>query len=158
MTMATEETQVKPGADNENLLARIEKLELQVAELTRQLDALSGRVANGGKTQVAAEPVKRPALLPDSIGEKLTPAMERVIARMNRGEAKEAFNDLRSIPAEELASQPVSVALVAAALCMQRGETDAGLKAIRKVRTLTDDPRVLSILKRLESQSQAKAG
>ena len=153
--MAIEDTQTVVDVDAGGLVERIEALELQVAELTRQLDALSGRVANGSGHPGKAAPAKRPALLLESIGEKPSPAMERVIARMNRGEAKEAFADLRSIPPEELATQPVSVALVAAALCMQRGEHEAGLRAIRKVRALTDDPRVLKILKRLESQTKA---
>ena len=83
----------------------------------------------------------------------ITPSIANVIELVRRGESEQAQRELQALPAEEIAGHPAAVALVAAALCIQRGDVPSGLEALERARELTDDPRLLKVLALVAGQA-----
>ncbi len=95
---------------------------------------------------------RQPARLAAFSGEEISPVMEQVIKMIQSGDDAKAYEDLRSMSTTELASQPTVVGLVAAALYIKKGDFQSGLQALERVRTITDDPRLLKVVKMVEAQ------
>ena len=145
----------------EQLLARIEALtermavlESSLAELARRLDAqapatpsTNGAGYSNGAAHLDETAPAVPAL-------KISAGLASVIKLIAVGQGDEAHRAMRELPPEELREQPAVVALVAAALCVQRGDYSSGLTALTKARTLTDDPRLLRVMQAIEKQMQ----
>lgn len=157
--------------DSELTAIRIRLLELEqrVEELTARLGNLVELVAQHGPDSPAQadEPIA-PVLLADPVAPATsqpaepkagppTPAISRgmlkIIQHISQGDGETAQQELQALPQAELTGQPAVVALVAAALFVQRGDLKAGLKALRQARGLTDDPRLLKLISLLEEQS-----
>ncbi|GEM_PF-2557598 len=167
--MTDSEASTPPDGELTAIRIRLLELEQRVDELSDRLGNLVQLVAQQGPDGPPrpAEP-QPPVLLADPpTGEPDQPAesgaaaaapaasrgMLRVIQHISQGDGETAQRELQALPQEELASQPAVVALVAAALFVQRGDLEAGLKALKQARGLTDDPRLLKLISLLESQS-----
>ena len=152
--MTDSEAAPQNGSELTAIHIRLLELEQRVEELTERVDNLVELVAQHGHdgpaaadAPVTAEPQAGPAAPAVSRG------MLRIIQYISQGDGETAQQELQALPQEELASQPAVVALVAAALFVQRGDLKAGLMALRQARGLTDDPRLLKLISLLEKQS-----
>ena len=139
---------------------RLMQLEQRVEELERRIGNLVDQVALLNRALKARLDDEHSLRLesntevagPSAIGEAISPGMFQVIELIQRGESDAAQQALYSLPENELAMQPAAVALVAAALFVQRGDVEAGLRALKQARQLTSDPRLLALVGRLEQQ------
>lgn len=131
---------------------RISELEARLAELAERLASALAPPGAAAAARVTDAPPAAAEPAPQ-LGAKITPELARVIRLVQQGEGDSAQRELRRIPEEELARQPEVVALVAAALCVQRGDYATGLKALERARTLTDDPRLLRVMQLIEEQA-----
>lgn len=142
----------------DNLAHRVDNLVTQVARLSR-LQKPTGNQEEAAKAE--APPVKDQAVSATiskaatdvAMRPEITPGMVSVIQLIGQGRGEEAQRKLHSLPETELAGQPAVVALVAAALFIQRGDYAAGLKAVNKARKLTDDPRLQRLIQLIEKQT-----
>ena len=131
---------------------RLEELNSRVGNLVGQVATLSRRVAElEGREAGQAAPVMPFGLDAAVVGE-LSPGMQHVVELIQSGQGEAAQVALYDLPENELSQQPVAVALVAAALFIQRGDVAAGLKALRQANQLVEDPRLAAVVERLESQ------
>lgn len=141
---------------------RVEELSLRVGNLVELVARLSHDADSSAQPLTVSEDAAAAAATAEPAAgsaeaAQATPAisrgMLRVIQRIQHGDGETAQQELQALPQQELASQPAVVALVAAALFVQRGDLKAGLKALRRARGLTDDPRLLKLISLLEEQS-----
>lgn len=86
------------------------------------------------------------------LGPAISPSMRNVIRLVHNGDADTAQRELRSIPEDELSANPATVAIVAAAMCAQRGEMAQALKALDHARGLTRDERLLTVMEHIRAQ------
>jgi hypothetical protein len=142
--------------------ARVLSLEEQVAELTQRLDnTVSSLVkltqyVRGLQAPQAASPAPAREAAPEAAS--ATPRMLEVVKLVQQGKGEEAQALLQSMPQQELTAQPAIVALAAATLCLQRGDIAACLKALKRARGFTSDPRLLKVLERVEAKAQSQNG
>jgi hypothetical protein len=148
---------------NEELLSRLDALAGRVASLESLVAELT-RPSNGQSVHAVTHFESTPSLngaagetdhskqAADSAPRKISPGLVDVIKLIAVGQGDEAHRKMRELPAEELREQPAVVALVAAALCVQRGDYSSGLTALTKARSLTDDARLLRVMQAIESQ------
>ena len=141
----------------DNLAHRIDNLVTQVARLSRLQ-----KPADNQEEPASSEPEDKNGSAHETISKaatdvamrpEITPGMVSVIQLISQGRGEEAQRQLHSLPETELAGQPAVVALVAAALFIQRGDYAAGLKAVNKARRLTDDPRLQRLIQLIEKQT-----
>jgi uncharacterized coiled-coil protein SlyX len=148
---------------------RLDALEMRTAELEESLDRLAARIeqavarlaalaqaVSGVETHTqhgsaAGAPVMPPSA-PPSDTPRISSEMAQVIRLVQAGRGEEAQRLLRSLPEDQLAGQPGVVALVAAALCAQRGDYATGLKALESARAVTGDPRLLRLMQLMQEQ------
>ena len=116
------------------LQARLDELEQRVADLETLLAGLLESI-----------PARRPS-------EAHPGNMRNVINLIYSGETDAAQRELRRIPEDELAENPATVAIVAAALCAQRGEMAQALKALDRANALTSDERLLKVMEHIRAQ------
>ncbi len=135
------------------LEARIAELEARLAELAARVEPVLLQHAAQAPHPGGAAPDPAAAAQAPPLPAKITPELARVIRLVQQGQGDEAQRELRRIPDEQLAQQPEVVALVAAALCVQRGDYATGLKALERARTLTNDPRLLRVIQLIEEQT-----
>ena len=136
----------------DELQARLRTLESQLYRHDSQLSGLASQfeellkvVTRGGAGQQAAEQEQQPA--------SVTPGIARVLKLVHGGKTTEAQQELRSLPTEELAGQPAVVALVAAVLCIERGDFEAGLTALNRARQYSDDPKLQRVIDLVRKQA-----
>lgn len=134
-------------SSNEQFLDRLAQLELRVTDLEAQVVSLAGAL-EAGRASVDGIPSGDEACLSAAIPDK----MRNVIRLLQSGDADAAQQELRSIPEEELAEDPAAVAIVAAALCAQRGDMTQALKALDHAKGLTNDERLLRVMERIRTQ------
>jgi hypothetical protein len=137
----------------EALEARVSLLETRLAQLSAHIELnplLHDLPASSAGSREAAPETARPA---PPLQLQITPELASVIRLVQQGHGDAAQRELRRIPEEHLAQQPEVVALVAAALCVQRGDYATGLKALERARTLTNDPRLLRVMQLIEEQA-----
>jgi hypothetical protein len=148
---------------------QIKELASRCAHLEQRVDALTSLAANlmaeiasvaPDRYAPPAEPgLEQPVHAPvptAAVHAKrgVSAGIARVIQLIHRGETAAAQKLLRSVPQKELAEQPASVALVAAALCIERGDFQAALKALGRARQLTDEARLLKVIELVEAQAR----
>jgi hypothetical protein len=157
---------VDSSSTNEELHGQIEALNLRVFSLEQSLDEMWQRFNNfvgSVGNQISASPPA--ASLNGSAHEApvaeaeprpkprvITPGLAAVIRLIAVGQAEEAHKAMRELPQEELAEQPAVVTLAVAALCVQKGDYAAGLKALERARSMTDDSRLLRVIQAVEAQ------
>jgi len=135
---------------------RLMELEQRVAELDARVANLVDKLID--LTQVVrslSEELRRRSSLDASAAEPApdtSPAMAHVIQLVFQGDSEAAQRELHALPEEELAEQPAIVALVAAALFVQRGDYEHGLQALQRARELTDDPRIMHVIQLVAAQ------
>jgi hypothetical protein len=120
-----------------NLVDKLMRLTQVVRGLSEELHQRSGQVEGGIEIET-----------PSSAG------MAHVIQLVFQGAGEDAQRELYALPEEELASQPAVVALVAAALFVQRGDYENGLQALQRARELTDDPRIMHVIQLVAAQME----
>lgn len=142
---------MKTTADIAGLEQRLAALELRLAEVEARLEQTEHMgLANATPATPNGAGTDGPAAAPPPL--KISPELVRVIRLVQEGRGDEAERELRHLPEAELAAQPGVVALVAAALCVQRGDYANGLKALRRARSLTGDARLLRVMELVEAQ------
>lgn len=142
---------MSPARDHADLEPRLAALEQRLAEVEARLEQLAGGAqAEAAQPAAAADGAGASAAVAPAL--KITPELVRVIRLVQEGRGDEAERELRRLPEAELASQPGVVALVAAALCVQRGDYANGLKALGRARSLTGDARLLRVMELVEAQ------
>jgi hypothetical protein len=170
-----DQTPAGPESDAAALALRMSDLEQRIEEITQRVDNLVNQVARLSRLSQSADDNNLDldsAADEDSVlaGEaddqaaeltaahaplttEISPGMVRVIQLIGQGEGEAAQTKLHSLPEGELASQPAVVALVAAALFVQRGDYDSGLKAVSRARQLTNDERLIKLTQLIEQQA-----
>ena len=137
----------------DDLQARLSSIEAKIAShdsllsgLTSQLEGPAQPVDQGsGGPRQAAE--REPKQVP------VTPGIARVLKLVHGGKSGEAQQELRKLATEELAAQPGVVALVAAVLCIERGDFEAGLTALNRARQFSDDPKLQRVIELVRKQA-----
>jgi hypothetical protein len=150
------------GEQLEQLQARLLGLEEQVSELSLRLDnavsalvKLTQHLRNQSGAAKSSEPAAPRNAANETSPAEVTPRMLEVVRLVQQGKGEEAQAQLQALPQAELAAQPAIVALVAATLCLQRVDIQACLKALKRARGFTSDPRLLKVLERVEGKAQA---
>ncbi|MCC7476835.1 hypothetical protein IT575_00120 [bacterium] len=130
----------------ETALARIAHLEGDLIEL-RDKQSAAGSAG-------APRPAQRgPAAEQPVLGAGATSStIQDVLRKVYSGDAEGAQKLLLSLSKDEMARNTSVVALVAATLCIQRGDMNAGLTALQRARQFTDDPRLLRVIDLVEGQ------
>jgi hypothetical protein len=133
---------------------RVEQMALRIEQAIARLTVLAQGMTDNAKAAAEADAAEDEAqhAAPASNPFIVTPELARVIRLVQQGAGEEAQRELRRIPEEQLQEQPAVVALVAAALFVQRGDYATGLQALKRARTLTDDARLLRVMQLLEQQ------
>jgi TolA-binding protein len=165
---------LQPDENTPDLEARVVDLEQRIEELSWRVDRLARQVAKLSYQQKTDEeqppeleeppdtravPETQPVPsadgqpAPPSLAAEISAGMSAIIRLIARGEAETAQQKLHKLPEEELARQPAVVALVAAALFVERGDYSAGLKAVARARQLTNDPRLVKLTQLIERQA-----
>ena len=137
----------------------VSSLEGRLISLSARVDELAGRAGfadlteSGGEADTSADAVIARALETGStmVG-PISAGMVDIIRQVASGHVEEAQRMLRAMPEEELSSQPAVVTLVAAALFIQRGDLQAGIRSLEHARTLTEDKRLTQIIDKVERQ------
>lgn len=149
-------------AQPEDLRHQVGQLQTELRDLQQRVDSLSARLDGlapqksttpqpAGSEAPAADSAETPSVHTPAL---ITPGLAEAVRLVHTGQGEQAQRMLQSLPAEELAAQPAVVALVAAALCVQRGDPTAGLKALRRAKELTQDPRLLKAIRLVEQQAR----
>jgi uncharacterized coiled-coil protein SlyX len=125
------------------LAERVENIVDKLARLTQVVRALSEELRSRDGAATAAAPALA----------ELSGPMKSVLQLVYQGELDEAQRRLYELPEAELAAQPAVVALVAAALFVQRGDLNHALQALSSARELTDDERLLHVIQLVEDQT-----
>jgi len=144
----------------EELSWRVDRLARQVAQLSYKQKADDKQSTEGGAPErfkpvpslARVRPVHGQSSGPP-ISTEISTGMAAIVRLIAHGDAEAAQRRLHKLPEEELARQPAVVALVAAALFVERGDFAAGLKAIARARQLTDDPRLVKLTTLIENQA-----
>jgi hypothetical protein len=156
---------MSPGSEQAGGTAMTPQDAMRLMELEQRVVELDARVANlvdklMRLTQVVrglGEELHRRTGQPEAPTEPTPPAspgMAHVIQLVFQGASEEAQRELYSLPEEELTAQPAVVALVAAALFVQRGDYEHGLQALQRARELTNDPRIMHVIQLVGAQME----
>ena len=130
---------------------RVAELDARVANLVDKLMRLTQLVRG-----LSEELHRRsgPAVATVEVPPATSPGMAHVIQLVFQGASDDAQRELYALPEAELSAQPAVVALVAAALFVQRGEFEHGLQALQRARELTDDPRIVHVIQLIAAQME----
>ena len=173
--MTGDQTPASPESNAAELALRVSDLEQRIVDITQRVDNLVNQVARLSRlsqsaddsnfdqdsaadkvSALASEADDQTATLTSAhtpLTTEISPGMVRIIQLIGQGEGEAAQTKLHSLPEDELASQPAVVALVAAALFVQRGDYDSGLKAVSRARQLTNDERLIKLTQLIEQQA-----
>lgn len=135
--------------------ARLLALEQSVTDLSERVDNLVDKLARlaqlvGGMGRELQG--LQSQLAPAVSSNLLSPAMQQIVQLVYQGQSEEAQRQLYALPEEDLAAQPAMVAVVAAALFVERGDLELAIQALQRARELTDDPRVMQVIELLQRQ------
>jgi hypothetical protein len=130
---------------------RVAELDARVANLVDKLIQLT-QVVRGLGEELHRRGGQSSA--PVEVAAATSPGMAHVIQLVFQGESEAAQQELYALPEAELAAQPAIVALVAAALFVQRGDYEHGMQALQRARELTDDPRVMHVIQLVTAQME----
>jgi hypothetical protein len=151
------------GSDELRLMAleaRVDELEHRLSALAAYVDELSAELALKGKP---APPTKQQAipagesLASAAVGvlatERLHAELRRVVDLLRDGDATQAQRELYGLPEEQLSEHSSIVALIAAALFIQRGDFGSAKKALQGALSVSNDRRLSRLLKLVEEYS-----
>lgn len=163
----TEEAQVSTGdmtSGKHSTTAHEAALEERLIDISLRLEALQDRVERleGELAELRRSPVEKKAAAaeapaPRSAAPAATTSggstsIQDVLRLVYTGDAEGAQKLLLGLPKEEMERNTGVVAIVAATLCVQRGDLSGGLRAMQRARQVTDDPRLLKVIDMIESQ------
>lgn len=141
---------------------RIAQLEKEVAQLLRTVAGQIGQTESQtghGPTSENQEPAAHSqAPIKQRKGDNMSPALQKIVLLMRNGDMDAAFSEFQALSKDELIKQPVTAATLAAAMCVTRGDFEAGIKALEQVQQLTDDPRIEQIKQKLLKQAAGHKG
>ena len=136
---------------------RIVQLETKVAQLFQALAVKSGQkgpTPDPDKRTKNQQTVKKKLTSNfQRTDEEMSSALQYIVMLMRNGDMDGAFSEFQELPKSELIKQPVSAATLAAAICVARGEFEAGIAALEQVQKYTKDPRVEQIKQKLIKQA-----
>ncbi len=135
----------------EAALGRIAHLEQDMIELRERQQSAPATPAAAPQASAATSRAASTETAPAS-GANTASTIQDVLRKVYSGDAEGAQKLLLSLTKEEMQRNTSVVALVAATLCIQRGDMSAGLQALQRARQFTDDARLLRVIDLVEAQ------